>query len=298
MHTPRGSTVAVGFDGSDSSCAAVDWAAVEADRRGAALLVVTVVDYPGAPTTFLGEATVPLSLMDGAGELVATGCARAAKVLPEEQISSEVHNGSAAGRLVTISQAADLLVVGDKRRGEVGSFLAGSVCFAVAAHAHSPVVVVPWAEHSQERKAVLVGVDGSAASWKAVDHAADAAVRSGTTLNILTAWSIPAIGAWDDNSWTGGETDLTWSEALRDAAAALAQESAAEIRASHPDLLVVVGSRGRGGFTSLVLGSVSHAVMHECPTPRHDRPVSGSRRHATGGQTGRRTAYDPPGVSP
>lgn len=151
-----------------------------------------------------------------------------------------------------------------------------------------PVVVVPEDDGAAPLRGVLVGVDGSPASREALTLAADAAVRSGDELTILSACNVPVAGAATSRSWA--EKDPSLVDALRDAATTVAEESAAVVRASHPGLpvhvlsshgpaarvlleagedaaLVVVGSRGRGGFASLVLGSVSHAVMHESTSP-------------------------------
>jgi nucleotide-binding universal stress UspA family protein len=55
------------------------------------------------------------------------------------------------------------------------------------------------------------------------------------------------------------------------------------MRSSVVALLVVVGSRGLGGFRGMVLGSVSRQCVHHahCPVivvphPEHDRAASGS----------------------
>ena len=201
MTTRTAQTIAVGFDGSEASCAAVDWAAIEADRRGASLLVVTIVDYPGASTDLMvDDPTIPAILLDEARELAASGRVRAAKVLPEERVTSEVDDGSVAGLLVRVSKTASLLVVGNKRRSPLGSFCAGSVSFGLAAHALGPVVVVPEADDTPLH-GVLVGVDGSPASHDALTLAADAAVRSGEALTVLSAWSIPVAGGATNRSW-------------------------------------------------------------------------------------------------
>lgn len=287
MTTPQ--TIAVGFDGSPQSGAAVDWAANEADRRDASLVVVTAVDYPAASVDLIVEPSpIPSMILDEARELAAAGRARAAKTLPEQRITHEVDDGSVAGVLVRASKAADLLVIGNKRHGDLGAFFAGSAAFSVAAHAHCPVVVVPETHDASPRHGIVVGVDGSPPSQAALRLAADEAALTGDDLTILSAWSIPVAGAETKRSWA--DPDPSWMDAVRMTATALADEAAAAVRASHPELtvhtltphdtparalldagkdaaLLVVGSRGRGGFASLVLGSVSHAVMHGSASP-------------------------------
>ena len=293
---PRPDVVAVGVDGSAASTAAVDWAAAEADRRDASLLVVTVVELPQTTGNHLDDAAdVPSMVFDDARRRATLACTRAATVLPAGRVSSEVVEGSAAAHLVKVSESAALVVVGNKRRSTFGSFAAASVSFPVAAHAHCPVVLVPeYGGHSggdqSAVRGVVVGVDGSHAASQALALAGEMAARAGEPLTIVGAWDIPATGAWTNSAWADGGGDPTWSEAMRDVATDTLQRAAALVRELHPDLdvstqvvqapaaralidaggaaaLVVVGSRGRGGFASLVLGSVSHAVTHDCAAP-------------------------------
>ncbi|WP_153504616.1 universal stress protein [Cumulibacter manganitolerans] len=128
---------------------------------------------------------------------------------------------------------------------------------------------------------IVVGVDGSPASIDAIRWAAGQAALTGSTVVAVTAWSIPAsygvaFGGEDAVDWKANATQAleeALTEALGDSAGAVERivdqghPSYLLTEASKNADLVVVGSRGHGGFTGLVLGSVSqHVVAHaECP---------------------------------
>lgn len=128
---------------------------------------------------------------------------------------------------------------------------------------------------------ILVGVDGSPASIDAIKWAAKQAALTGDTLIAITSWSIPAsygvaFGGEDTIDWKQN-AELALDEALQEALGADAGSVKRLVEQGHPSYvlteasksadLVVVGSRGHGGFAGLVLGSVSqHVVAHAaCP---------------------------------
>ena len=280
--------IAVGFDGSAASCAAVDWAALAAERHGLPLTITTVLDYPGPWTGFTEpEAPVPAELTARAQHLLETAAHRAVKVLPESQVTTTVVQGPPAAVLRTLSESAAMLVLGNRRHNELGALSARSVTFALASHAQGPLVLVPETE-AGGGGAVVVGVDGSAAAGRALERAADEAAALGVGLTVASAWSMPMETGAATFAWVG--LDPALPIVLSEAAAECATAAAAAARARHPGLvvteqvsegrpaqllsrcgedaaLVVVGSRGRGGFASLLLGSVGHAVVHECAAP-------------------------------
>ena len=132
---------------------------------------------------------------------------------------------------------------------------------------------------------IVVGVDGSENAIQALHFAIEEARIRGARLRAVTAWHVPpaVYGA----GWAPASTDL---DEFRKLAEASLRESVAEagateagievtpvVREGHPvDVLIaesegadllVVGTRGLGGFKKLVLGSVSGQVAHHAPCP-------------------------------
>jgi len=302
-------TIAAGFDGSPSAAAALDWAALEANRTGAILRIICVVHCPGMLAGTLETApTLPPSLLNRAHELAADAALGARKVLDSGRVETQIVVGAAAEALVSATQSVQLLVVGNRGRSELASTVLGSVSFAVTAHAHCPVVVVgEGAVVVGPQHGVVVGVDGSSAGDRALDLAADVAAHAGAPLRIICAWDLPAAESWAHAYWETASPDADWARTQHDVAVKVVTAAAERAQSAHRGLvassevlqgqagpvlgaasrhagLVVVGSRGLGGFSGLVLGSVSHHVIHSSACPvmvvrkrPSDRPVTTRR---------------------
>jgi nucleotide-binding universal stress UspA family protein len=131
---------------------------------------------------------------------------------------------------------------------------------------------------------IVVGVDGSETSQSALAFAATEAARHGAKLRIVAAWEIhPALVTAPYNESI---------DAVRELAEQVAKDAVAKVGSEHPELeceavalegqpadvliqecekakayMIVVGSRGQGGFTSLLLGSTSQQVIHHANCP-------------------------------
>jgi nucleotide-binding universal stress UspA family protein len=306
--------VVVGVDGSPGSRAALTHALIAAARRGAD---VDVVSSYGVELYYLGGA--PFVVPDIAG-LRDDHEARARTLVSEVQaelavsfapgirdigITVDVSSEPAARALLDRAEGAALLVVGSRGRGAVRSAVLGSVALHCVTHATCPVVVVhPTAEEPGASRLVVVGADGSPESRAALVAGVDEAARTGAEVEVVATY-VPA-DYWTDLSSiaipTAAQIHADLEERTRRLVAdVLADRSdpgiaapavrieilpgpAADVlvdRARAADLLVV-GSRGRGAFRGLLLGSVAlHCAMRApCPVmvvhPLPGRSTAGS----------------------
>ncbi|BBY08235.1 universal stress protein [Mycobacterium noviomagense] len=281
------SGVVVGVDGSSPSRVAIRWAAHEAAMRNAPLTLVHVIFAQGWGPAVFGGSAEPSEELQAFGRKIIDD---AVKVVEDSlqngarpQIDREVVSGPPVATLVDLSKDAQLAVVGRRGRGLLDRVLLGSVSTGLVYHARCPVAVVhqedPFAPQPSQLP-VLVGIDGSPASELATAIAFDEASRRDVGLIALHAWS-------DADVYEIGTAE--WSAQQAGAVAALAERLAGwqerypdvsvdrRIVSGHPALhlidqaqssqLVVVGSRGRGGFAGMLLGSVSTAVVNAARIP-------------------------------
>ncbi|WP_159617256.1 universal stress protein [Arthrobacter zhaoguopingii] len=298
------SGIVVGVDGSDQSVCALLWAAQEAERRRSPLYVVTAYTVPvfAASSMDAGYATVDDSVIrEGAravlDEAVAHLSGRGIEVIPR------IETGDAAGVLLDLSAEADLVVVGSRGRGGFVGRLLGSVSSALPAHAKSPTVIVPLScaprfgqpQLAGRSKAepgppasgiegvVVVGVDGSEQARRASLAAAEEAVSRGIPLRVIC--SIPPFNgslAWvpaplDREALHADitvqlEAGRNWLQSHFPGLEITVEQldgppAEVLINASRTAELLVVGTRGRGGFTGMLMGSTSQGVLHHAKGP-------------------------------
>ena len=276
--------VVVGVDGSGTAYRAVEWAAAEAARRGAPLRLVRAFSWTKAdhPSRHGGRvAQYRDQLLEAARQQVARAARIAQDTRRDVETEPQVEVGAPIEVLGSEARRAQLLVLGDRGHGGVAGLVLGSVAVALAAGGACPVVIV----RGESRRAggpVVVGIDGSPVSEAALAFAFDAAATRGVELVAVHAWSPTAIDRalepvmdWDA---VAAEEDALLAERLtgwgrkypqvtvrrtvvRDGAAR------ALVDASGDAQLVVVGSHGRGNVTGLLLGSVSHGVLHAAHCP-------------------------------
>ncbi|BBX97044.1 universal stress protein [Mycobacterium lacus] len=282
--------IVVGVDGSAASNAAVMWAAQEAAMRHVPLTLVHMVNA-AVPTWPEMPITAGIAVwQEQEGRQVLEHAVKIAednlKAEPKIAIKSELRCSPPVPTLVELSEEAEMVVVGSYGRGAVGRALLGSVSSGVVRRASCPVAIVHDQDPSQprpahpERAPVLVGIDGSPASELATAIAFDEASRRGVGLQAVHAWSDIEVVELPGLDWSAvkSEAELSlaerlagWQERYPDVTVhrlVVCDRPARQlIEQSRSAQLVVLGSHGRGGFTGMLLGSVSNAVVHSVSTP-------------------------------
>ena len=289
MNTVPRSTVVVGLDASDPGRAAVEYAAKVANRRNLPLRLVNALEesqYAIGPRAISWTVDVEGVMRSSAQRLLEETTERLRVYYPGLEVSSSVQPGSANEVLIEESERAELLVLGSRGTGGFADLVIGSTTLHVASHAHCPVIVVPGVlTDATARHGVIVGVDGSELSEAAIQFAFQTASETRERLTALHAWHDPAP------TGVGLMMPLVYDPALVDKEEQLIlAESMAGWSEKYPEVevvhevvrdhavralvtraasatLLVVGSRGRGSVRGLLLGSVSHGVLHHASSP-------------------------------
>lgn len=268
-HISTGSIV-VGVDGSVVGDAALTWAADEAAARGTPLHLIHARDDDGFwIRSGVGQ---PIDVASRPDSVLGSRALLAQERHPDLAVTTEGAGIGAAAALIERSTDAVLVVVGCRGHGTIRGTLLGSVSRQVSAHAACPVVVVPdEAPHRRDDGGVVVGIDGSAGSAVAVGFGFTRAADHRHSLTAVSAW----WGADADQETRAGrllsETLAPWREKYPEVTVhervVRAHPVDALVAASAAARLVVVGSRGAGGFRGLRLGAVSHRLLQRAHCP-------------------------------
>lgn len=278
--TKQAESVVVGYDGSERSLDAVRWAAGWAARVGRHLTILAV-DPLAAHWAPLRPELPPADRADVRALAVSV-----TQDHPDLRVDVDFQWGDPAELLVRAGREGHDIVVGSRGLGQLRGLVVGSVSAAAVTYSHGhAVVVVPSGTPGFDRtRPIVVGFDGSPESIAAARFALDQARTWGVRMIVIAAAHLPVV-----TSTTAGfdATALTAAiEGLHEAARA----DLDPILADYPDVsvtfraevgppalslaeasadasLIVVGSRGRGGFAGLLLGSTSRAVLHAARCP-------------------------------
>jgi len=269
--------IAVGISETSAANAALMWAAARASRLHCPLAVVNVVDDRWMAAEVLPYLEVlresGLGLLKEAGE-------KATAAQPGLEVSLQLLEGGVGAALGDYSKNASMLVIGTSghNRGALTDR-----ALQAAATAECPVAVI--GDGQSEGRGILVGVDGSREATQAVAFAAAEADALGEELTILYAFTGP-------NRWiAAGLPQSSFATHVVEEERIVLSETEAGLRQDYPDLavhtvmetvlepadallraaagarLLVLGSRGKGGFGRFVLGSTAHAVLTQPPCP-------------------------------
>lgn len=272
--------IVVGINGSARSEAALAWALRRASRSKLPVITVYAVDDRWMSPDFQYQDLV----RDAGIKLLQKVQAGARAQAPGVDVEIQLRHGSAGAALREASKEASMLVVGAHDRHWLDGGPLTDRALQIVSASDSPVAVVPPTPDTG-RHGVVVGVDGSEESLQAVSFAAAEADRGGDELTVVLAVYGPA--RWVENELPGSGLAGTIIEEDR----VVLAESVAGLGDKYPDLvihqrletdtepaqalvdaarearLLVIGSRGRGAFSRLVLGSTAHGILLHAPCP-------------------------------
>ncbi|WP_433613442.1 universal stress protein [Prescottella agglutinans] len=285
--------IVVAVDGSEAASNAVVWAARAAAVHQRRLHVVTAVHIPSAyhSDPFLTHSFED-ELRDTARARIDSAQALARRTTEDVgsiEVTTEQIDGLPSRNLIELTKQAWMVVLGAHGYGEITGLAVGSVTAAVTAHAECPVAVVRGRTLDglpPTQGPIVVGVDGSESCKPAVAAAFEEAAMRGTNLIAVFAWSDLSVQSFFA---TPSDDDLHWSSIQSGKEAVLADQLA-ELKEQYSNVvvqqvvvrdrpvrilseyaeqaqLVVVGSRGHGGFKGMLLGSTSRALLHKADCP-------------------------------
>lgn len=270
--------IVVGIDGSTHADLALRWAVREAQLRDAELELVH-----GYAVEVLRTA-----LRESSRELaegtVAQVVARNGELLDGVKWSTTLTplvRGQYAHALVEAGDEAELVVVGSRGLDGFAELLLGSTSYRTAGHAPCPVAVVRGGDSAEAARSVVVGIDDSRVARRALRWAVEEATLRRVPLTVVHAYLLPTLHLLGDartdreiaqvRTWAQERAEAVMSNALATIGAsdlplervtALGSPAGVLLDHTRPDDLLVVGCRGRTTLGRMVLGSVSHQVLH------------------------------------
>lgn len=255
MSTPSGA-ILLGYGGSEHSKIALRWAddlAVTLSRPLHVLVsALHVADVPGVPKEHLaGHVTEELE------QLLTSAKA------PETSMTTVLNPPGES--LVRAAESAHLTVLGARTQGPLRSMVTGSVSQYVTRHAPGPVVVIRE-PHTPRTGRIVVGIDGSEHSAKALRFALEHAKETGGHVRALHVQQRGGVAEEQvDRVIAHGTESAGGVRVTTDHVPGSADDELAA--ASREADLLVIGTRGRGPVQALLLGSVTQSVLQHAQCP-------------------------------
>ncbi|MFF1370127.1 universal stress protein [Streptomyces virginiae] len=274
----KGRDIVVGIDPARDWHLPLAWAADEAHRRRLPLRLVLAV-APQHDTHHVDDTPGHMALRRAGADRLDQARNWVHARHPEVDVTGDLLHGFPAPVLGRVAKEARLVVLGSRHLSRTAEFFsAGSIVVPVSAQASCPVVVVGEGEHiSRQPPYVVVGLDGSASATAALTFAFDEADLRGAALRVVCVWQ-PALFMPNDE-----EVALRAQRALLSEATAGLSDKYPDVHVTHEAmtghpveelaraaehaLALVVGRRGRGGYTGMSLGSVVHGLLHRAHCP-------------------------------
>lgn len=281
--------IVAGVDGSDASTGAARWAASIAHAVRSRLILAHALPQEGpiySPAAVMLQSQFLNQIREDGAAIVDAAAEAIAADFPDLTIESDVAPGPPSTHILEAATSARLIVMGSTGSGAIRSRFVGSTALKVANHAACPVTVWRGAPGNPgpDQRPVIVGVDGSVLSEKAVEFAFRYADQFGAPLLAVHTWQGSATYR------EGGAGILIDWKAVEQEESALLAENLAGMADQYPDVpvtrisepgaaapvilkyaddaqLIVVGSHGRSAMAGVVMGSTSQNLLHHSPIP-------------------------------
>jgi nucleotide-binding universal stress UspA family protein len=261
--------VVVGVDEPDRNRIAIEWAAREAAVRGVPLLVVHAFVWPLLRVPPAVAAIGPAGgLRAHAKELLAESAELATSAAPGVRVQSLLRTAFPDELLATQSRTASYVVLGSRGLRTFGRLVVGSTTMRLVVRSRCPVVVVRSQRPAPSSDTpVVVGVDGSTHSPAAIEAAIDLASHRQAELHVVHVTASAVSGAQIDVGelvapWRASHPDVPIRTLLLEG-----RPHKVLVELSKASRAVVVGARGLGGVASLLIGSVSQALISSARCP-------------------------------
>ena len=230
--------ILVGVDGSHASYKATWWAANYAKHAGLTLQIVCAYSLPSyAAVSF--DATYTAMGDDNAAHSDAQEILSKAKAIADEQgveATTLIVTGDPASVFVELSRNYNLIVIGNRGKGGLAERLLGTTSSSLPAYAYCPIVVVPYTDDD------------------------------GNLMHLNNTITKVAVGS-DESKWRIKPLEEAHPDLKINKQIVPGPAVGALTKASYDHDVVVVGSRGRGGFTGLLLGSTSQGLLQHAVGP-------------------------------
>lgn len=275
-------SILVGIDGSVRGERALQWAAKRANRIGASITLLAIIEPSVERQMGLDEKTMD----DAANNTLTAAVDTAHETYPELKIDTKIARGEIVSALVDEAEGHDLIVLGSHHGATIGETVGGAKGLRVSVSTTTPTVVVPVDyDPNSEGNGIMVGVGPDEVSVNAIKFAAAQANEFNKPLKLVSAWGLPPILSRSAEFMGGGlgpvgeRFQRTLDEAVR------------QLKEMYPDLevtgeamegsspsrvileecqdkdLLVLGTHSRNALGRALFGSITHSVLLNLKVP-------------------------------
>lgn len=281
-------TIVVGVDGSSHADIALRWALRQASSTGAAVhLVYAYGRQAGGRPAADGQAAA-----DAVLAAVVDRHHDALDAIEWRALAQSAGRGSPAHVLMDEAEQADLIVVGSRGLGGFGELILGSTSYRLVSRSRTPIAVIRDDPDARAPEAwfpagLVVGVDGSDTGDRALRWAAAEARRRGVALDVVHAQPLSPYPLYAMGAVPGVDRERRLVREEGERIITRTVERAGDVldgvelrrhaRVGPPadqltvvagtDHVLVVGTRGHSYVGGVMLGSVSHQVLHHAQGP-------------------------------